>query len=36
MGLAAREYLRERRALADPELRAAIDQLWKRIEKEGW
>jgi hypothetical protein len=36
MGLAAREYLLERRTLADSELRRAIDELWQRIEKEGW
>jgi hypothetical protein len=36
MGLAARDYLTEQRALAGPELRRAIDRLWQRIEKEGW
>jgi hypothetical protein len=36
MGLAAREYLAERRALAGPELRREIDRLWQRIEREGW
>jgi hypothetical protein len=36
MGLAAREYMLEQRALAGPELRRAIDRLWQCIEKEGW
>jgi hypothetical protein len=36
MGLAARDYIMEQRALAGPELRRAIDRLWHRIEKEGW
>ena len=36
MGLAARDYLMEQRASARPELREAIDRLWRRIEKEGW
>jgi hypothetical protein len=36
MGLAAREYLLDRRALAGPQLRRAIDRLWQRIEQEGW
>lgn len=36
MDLAARDYLMEQREKAGPELRRAIDQLWQRIEKEGW
>ncbi len=36
MGLAAREYLMEQRAKARPELREAIDRLWRRIEAAGW
>jgi hypothetical protein len=36
LGLAARDYLREQRAAASPELRRAIDRLWERIQKEGW
>jgi hypothetical protein len=36
MGLAARDYLEEQRTLAAPELRQAIDRLWRQIEKEGW
>jgi hypothetical protein len=36
MGLAARDYLMEQREQASPELRRAIDQLWQRIQKEGW
>jgi hypothetical protein len=36
LGLAARDYLREQRAAAGPELRRAIDRLWERIQKEGW
>jgi hypothetical protein len=36
MGLAARDYLMEQRERARPELREAIDRLWRRIEKEGW
>ena len=31
MGRAAREYLDEQRARASPELREAIDRLWRRI-----
>jgi len=36
LGLAARDYLREQRAAAGPELRRAIDRLWERIQQEGW
>ena len=36
MGLAARDYLREQRAKASPELRRAIDRLWERIVEAGW
>jgi hypothetical protein len=36
MGLAARDYLMEQRAKADPELQAAIDRLWRRIQINGW
>jgi hypothetical protein len=36
LGMAARDYLREQRAGASPELRRAIDRLWERIEKAGW
>jgi hypothetical protein len=36
MGLAARDYIMEQRRRADPDLRAAIDSLWRRIEANGW
>jgi hypothetical protein len=36
MGLSARDYLMEQRALATPELRDAIDRLWQQIQKNGW
>jgi hypothetical protein len=36
LGLAARQYLMEQRAIAGPELRQAIDALWQRIEQAGW
>jgi hypothetical protein len=36
MGKSAREYLDEQRAKAKPELKAAIDRVWKRILDEGW
>jgi hypothetical protein len=36
MGLAAREYLMEQRVRATPELRDAIDRVWRQIEKNGW
>jgi hypothetical protein len=36
MGLAARDYLMEQREKAGPELREAIDRLWRRIRAEGW
>jgi hypothetical protein len=36
MGLAAKDYLDEQRASAAPELRRAIDRLWRRIQKNGW
>jgi hypothetical protein len=36
MGLAARDYLFEQYARADPELRAAIDRIWRKIRAEGW
>lgn len=36
MGLAARDYLMEQRGQAGAELRAAIDQVWERIQKNGW
>ncbi|MBM4069327.1 MAG: hypothetical protein FJ271_10325 [Planctomycetes bacterium] len=36
MGVAARQYIMEQRAKAAPQLRDAIDRLWRRIEKEGW
>jgi len=35
MGSAAKPYLDEQRAKASPELKAAIDRIWKRIQKEG-
>src|SRR6184192_2360441 len=36
MGLSARDYLMEQRARATPELRAALDRLWEKIQKNGW
>lgn len=36
MGLSARDYLMEQREHATPELRDAIDQLWRRIQQNGW
>ena len=36
MGQSAKEYLDEQRANAKPELKAAIDRIWKRIVDEGW
>lgn len=36
MGVAARAYLMDQRAKACPELRDAIDRLWRRIRMEGW
>jgi hypothetical protein len=36
MGLSARGYIMEQRALATPELRQAIDRVWRQIEKNGW
>jgi hypothetical protein len=36
MGRAAKGYLDEQRAKAEPELKAAIDRVWKRIVDEGW
>jgi hypothetical protein len=35
MGSAAKPYLDEQRAKATPELKAAIDRIWARIQKEG-
>src|SRR4029078_8781993 len=35
MGSAAKSYLDEQRAKATPELKAAIDRIWERIQKEG-
>ena len=35
MGRAAKDYLDEQRAKATPELRRAIDRLWRQIEHEG-
>jgi hypothetical protein len=34
MGRAARDYLEEQRAKASPELKHAIDEIWRRIESE--
>jgi hypothetical protein len=34
MGRAAKDYLDEQRAKADPELQKAIDRVWERIQKE--
>lgn len=36
MGLSAREYLMEQRDRATPELRDAIDRIWRQIQKNGW
>lgn len=36
MGLSARDYLLSQREKAAPELQRAIDDLWQRIEKNGW
>ena len=36
MGKSAKGYLDEQRAKAKPELKAAIDRIWKRIVDEGW
>jgi hypothetical protein len=36
MGKSAKEYLDEQRAKAKPELKAAIDRIWKRVVDEGW
>jgi hypothetical protein len=36
MGLPARDYLMEQRAQAGPELREAIDRLWRKIRANGW
>jgi hypothetical protein len=36
MGRSAKEYLDEQRAKAKPELKKAIDRIWKRIVDEGW
>jgi hypothetical protein len=36
MGRSAKQYLDQQRAKATPELRAAIDRIWKRIVNEGW
>jgi hypothetical protein len=36
MGRACKDYLNEQRAAATPELRKAIDCVWKRIVEEGW
>jgi hypothetical protein len=36
MGLAARDYLEEQRARANPELQRAIDRLWQRMVENGW
>ncbi len=35
MGTAAKDYLDEQRSRATPELRRAIDRLWRQIEREG-
>jgi hypothetical protein len=35
MGSAAKPYLDDQRAKASPELKAAIDRIWERIQKEG-
>jgi hypothetical protein len=36
MGKSAKGYLDEQRAKAKPELKAAIDRIWKRIVDERW
>jgi hypothetical protein len=36
MGLSSGAYLMEQRERATPELRRAIDQLWERIQRNGW
>jgi hypothetical protein len=36
MGRSARPYLDEQRAKASPDLRKAIDRVWRRIVDEGW
>jgi hypothetical protein len=36
MGRSAKGYLNEQRAKANPQLKQAIDRLWKRIVAEGW
>jgi hypothetical protein len=36
MGLAARDYIMEQRAAANPDLRQAIDALWGQILQNGW
>jgi len=36
MGLAARAYMMDQRAVATPELRQAIDRVWRQIEMNGW
>jgi hypothetical protein len=36
MGLSAREYLMEQRERATPELRAAIERVWRQIQANGW
>ena len=36
MGKSAKAYLDEQRAKAEPELKAAIDRVWRRILDEGW
>jgi hypothetical protein len=36
MGRACKDYLDEQRAKAAPELKQAIDRIWKRIVDEGW
>lgn len=36
MGLPARDYLMEQREMAGPELREAIDRMWRRIRANGW
>ena len=36
MGLSARGYIMEQRQLATPDLREAIDRVWRQIEKNGW
>lgn len=36
MGTAAHDYLMEQRAKAAPELRDAIDTIWRQIQKNGW